>query len=73
MPGGLLYASFMLGEGEDVRSERLFANQNAVSFRAIVATVTGLDLLESWVETDRRPGRQDAQWFCVLCQRSDSI
>ncbi len=71
VPGGVLFASFKLGEGEDVRSERLFANQNETSFRAVVARVAGLGLLETWMEVDRRPGRQDEQWFNVLCQRSD--
>jgi SAM-dependent methyltransferase len=70
-PGGVLFASFKLGEGEDVRSERLFANQNETSFRAVVGRVAGLELLETWTEADRRPGRQDEQWFSVLCRRSD--
>lgn len=68
--GGVIFASFKLGEGEDVRDARLFANQNEASFRALIVEVNDLELLESWIEPDRRPGRHDEQWFCVLCRRT---
>lgn len=73
VPGGVLFASFKLGTGEVVRHDRLFANQNPTSFGAVLAGVTTLTLLDHWVEPDRRPGRQDERWFCVLCQRPDPM
>lgn len=69
VPGGVLFASFKHGTGEEYRSERLFANQHAGSFPSVVGQVSGLQLIEMWVEPDRRPGRQE-EWFSVLCRRS---
>jgi SAM-dependent methyltransferase len=70
VPGGVLFASFKHGEGEHYRDERLFANQNDASFREIIAKIPGLNLIETWVEQDRRPGRESDQWFSVLCRRA---
>lgn len=67
--GEVLFASFKHGEGEHYRQERLFANQNAESFRQLIDEVPELTLIDSWVDTDRRPGRQHEQWFSVLCQK----
>ncbi|HYH12080.1 MAG TPA: class I SAM-dependent methyltransferase [Thermomicrobiales bacterium] len=70
VPGGVLFASFKHGEGEALIGERLFANQNATSFGQVIKGIHGLELMDAWVEQDRRPGRQDEQWFSVLCRRS---
>lgn len=72
VPGGALFASFKHGEGEHYRDERLFANQNEESFRKVIAKVPGLSLMETGIDPDRRPGRQDEQWFSVLCRREDA-
>ena len=73
IPGGVFFATFKHGEGEDERNERLFANQNDTSFRDVIAKVPALDLLETWVEQDLRPGHEHEQWFSVLCRRADRI
>lgn len=67
--GGVLFASFKHGEGEQFRDDRLFSNQNAGSFRQLIDEVPGLILIDSWLDADRRPGRQHEQWFSVLCRR----
>lgn len=71
IPGGVLFASFKHGDGEHYRHERLFANQNEDSFRRVMADVPGLALMETGIDTDRRPGRQDEQWFSVVCRREE--
>lgn len=71
IPGGTLFVSFKHGTGEQVREERLFANQNDVSFRQVLGEVPGLTLMETSVETDRRPGRESDEWFSVICRRMD--
>lgn len=71
IPGGTFFASFKHGTGEDVRDERLFANQNDGSFLQLLSQVPGLTLLETSVETDRRPGRGEEEWFSVICRRHE--
>ncbi len=71
IPGGAFFASFKHGQGEQVRDERLFANQDDASFRQLLRHVPGLTLLETSVDTDRRPGREGDEWFSVICRRSE--
>lgn len=71
VPSGVLFATFKHGTGEERRSDRLFANQDDASFGDVITRVPGLELINSWVEQDRRPGRQDEQWFSALCQRTE--
>jgi 2-polyprenyl-3-methyl-5-hydroxy-6-metoxy-1,4-benzoquinol methylase len=71
VPGGALFASFKHGSGERVRDERLFANQNEASFLRVLSQVPGLTLRETSVDMDRRPFRENDEWFSVICQRSD--
>ena len=74
VPDGVMFASFKLGTGEVIASDRLFANQDAASFREVLANVPGLDLIEIWPSFDRRPGREHEQWLNVLVQRaSDNV
>jgi 2-polyprenyl-3-methyl-5-hydroxy-6-metoxy-1,4-benzoquinol methylase len=71
VPGGALFASFKHGTGERVSDERLFANQDDATFRRVLNQVPGLILLETSVDADRRPGRENDEWFSVICRRSD--
>ncbi len=71
VPGGVLFSSFKLGEGEMFRSERMFTNQTADSLRELVETEPGLDLIESWTSNDLRPGREHEQWLNSLCRRDE--
>lgn len=70
VPGGVLFASFKHGDGMYRRDERLFANQNEESFRRVIAGVPELVLLETRIDPDSRPERQDEEWFSVLCERA---
>lgn len=69
VPNGVLFASFKHGEGEHVRDERLFANQNDASFRAVLASVPGLVLLESRIDPSHQPGKGREEWFNVICRK----
>jgi 2-polyprenyl-3-methyl-5-hydroxy-6-metoxy-1,4-benzoquinol methylase len=70
VPDGMLFASFKHGVGERLHDERLFAHQNDRTFRHMLVSVSGLHLVETWVEPDRRPGRQNEEWFSTLCRRT---
>jgi len=69
VPGGILFTSFKLGEGEERRGERHFSNHNDASFRALIDQVPGLELIETWISNDLRPGREHEQWLNALCMR----
>lgn len=71
VPGGVLFTSFKLGEGEAFRSERIFTNQTADSLGELIASVPDLHLIESWISNDLRPGREHEQWLNSLCRRDD--
>ncbi len=66
MPGGVLYASFKLGTGDVIASERLFVNQDEASLREVLASGTGLVPIELWISGDRRPGREHESWLNAL-------
>lgn len=68
VPGGVLFASFKLGAGEHMRHGRLFADQDEESFRAVIATVPGLTLIESRIDQARQPGKDEELWLGVLCR-----
>jgi len=69
VPGGVMFASFKHGSGEVHRDERLFSNQTAGSFRQLIDMVPDLELLETWVSNDRRPGREHEEWLNTLTRR----
>ena len=69
VPGGVLFTSFKLGEGEMFRSDRLFSNQTMESFRELIDDVPGLELIEIWTSGDLRSGREHEQWLNTLCRR----
>jgi SAM-dependent methyltransferase len=66
VPGGVLFASFKHGSGEEERDGRFFIDQTGESFRDIVATIPGLALAETWISHDRRPGREREAWLNTL-------
>lgn len=68
VPGGVLFASFKLGEDEEFRSERIFTNQTSESLGELVKSVPGLDLIESWISNDLRLGREHEQWLNSMCR-----
>jgi SAM-dependent methyltransferase len=70
VPGGVMFASFKHGAGEIQRDERLFSNQTAESCRTLLESVPGLDLIEMWVDTDRRPDRGHEEWLNLLCRKT---
>lgn len=70
VPGGVLFASFKHGEGEVHRNGRCFTDQTAASFRRLVATISRLTLVETWISHDRRPGREHEAWLNALCRRA---
>lgn len=56
-PGGVLYVSFKLGDGERVHGERFFTDMNGETLRGLLHALPGVDHRETWITEDRRPDR----------------
>ncbi len=65
--GGVLYASFKYGrsdrEGDDGRR---FTDLDEAGLAALLQAVPGFVELETWITTDRRPGRSNERWLNTL-------
>lgn len=68
--GGVLYASFKYGTGEREHQGRRFTDLDEAGLAALVAEVQGLEILETWVTADRRPGREAELWLNTLLQNA---
>ena len=71
-PGGLVYASYKLGEGESVDAQgRPFTHATAERLVGWLPTAPLSHVLQVWHTNDQRPGVQQA-WLNVLVQRSSA-
>lgn len=68
-PGGVVYASYKLGEGERVDAlERPFTDATEPRLTGWTAHLPGVTQLRTWVTADLRPGESQA-WLNALVQR----
>lgn len=68
-PNGTIYASFKYGDFEGERGGRYFTDLTETTFTALIAPITNLELVQSFITTDVRPGRQDERWLNVIVMR----
>jgi 2-polyprenyl-3-methyl-5-hydroxy-6-metoxy-1,4-benzoquinol methylase len=73
VPGGVLFASFKHGQGESRTKGRLFSNQNRQSLERLIAPIADLEVIDTWVDFDNRPGRSHEEWVSVLCRRATTV
>jgi SAM-dependent methyltransferase len=66
-PGGVLYASYKLGQGER-EAERLFNDQDEDSLRGLLEGAS-LEALKLWLTDDAR-GNQQQRWVNALASRA---
>jgi SAM-dependent methyltransferase len=71
-PGGLLYASFKYGEGEQVRNGRQFIDLDEIGLADLLRQTPELIEVETWVTGDVRPGRESERWLNTLLQTRES-
>jgi SAM-dependent methyltransferase len=67
-PGGLLYASFKYGEGEQIRNGRHFTDLDETGLADLLKQTPELIEVETWVTGDVRPGRESERWLNTLLQ-----
>ena len=68
-PGGVLYASFMLGDGERRRGGVFFNDYTEEALEQELATVADLALLRLWRTADPPPSRPGVTWLHALVRR----
>ncbi|MGR5538048.1 class I SAM-dependent methyltransferase [Vibrio campbellii] len=64
-PDGVFYCSFKYGNSEQIRNGRFFSDMNEQTLiDALYATK--LDIVETWISSDARPGREAEQWLNAI-------
>ncbi len=69
-PGGIIYTSFKYGEFEGYREGRYYTDFKEESFKEFISDISGLELIESWLNSDVRPGREDEKWLNTILKKN---
>lgn len=65
---GIFYCSFKYGNIEQIRNGRLFSDMNEQTLLDTLST-TKLEIAETWITSDARPGREAEQWLNAILVR----
>jgi SAM-dependent methyltransferase len=68
VPGGVLYASFKRGPGEEFREGRLFNDYDEDTLSAFVKGQEGWAVVKVWRTEDIRQHRPEVQWVNILAR-----
>lgn len=68
-PKGVFYCSFKYGNTEQIRNGRFFADMNEQTLRDALSS-TQLKVVETWMSSDARPGRETEQWLNAILVRA---
>ncbi|MDO6355149.1 methyltransferase domain-containing protein [Caloramator sp. CAR-1] len=66
---GIFYSSFKYGDKEEFRNGRFFNFYDEKSFNELLKRNGYFELLEMFITTDVREGRQDEKWLNVLVRK----
>lgn len=66
---GLIYTSFKYGNFEGVRNGRYFIDMTEDSLEKLLQDVEGLEVEETWVTSDVRPGRSEEKWLNLFLRK----
>ena len=66
---GIFYTSFKYGNFEGVRNGRYFTDMTESSFAELIKAVFGLEIIEEWITSDVRPGREEEKWLNVILKK----
>ena len=65
---GVMYLSFKYGDHEIEKNGRFFNYYDVESFSQLISS-TNFDILETWITTDVRQGREDEQWLNAVIRK----
>ena len=66
---GLIYTSFKYGTFEGMRNGRYFIDMTEDSLEKLVQDVKGLEIEETWITSDVRPGRGGEKWLNLFLRK----
>ena len=69
LPSGIFYTSFKYGNFEGERNGRYFTDLTEASFAELINKVTGFEIVEEWITSDVRPGREEEKWLNVILKK----
>ncbi len=67
--GGVIYTSFKYGTFEGERNGRYFSDFTEESFREYIADYPEIDIVDSWITGDVRPGRGEEKWLNLILKK----
>ena len=68
-PEGVLYTSFKYGTFEGTRNGRYFIDFTEETLSEFWTCVPSLQIVETWITQDVRPGREEERWINLLARR----
>ena len=66
---GLIYTSFKYGGFEGKRNGRYFIDMTEERFEKLLEKVDGLEIEETWITSDVRPGRGEEKWLNLFLRK----
>jgi len=66
---GLIYTSFKYGTFEGMRNGRYFIDMTEDSLEKLLQEVDGLEIEETWITSDVRPGRGEEKWLNLFLRK----
>jgi flavodoxin len=67
---GFIYVSFKYGEYEGYRNGRYFTDLKEDRFHELLEQAGGLEIVEEWISSDARPGRDDEKWLNAILRKN---
>ena len=67
--GGIIYASFKYGTFEGERNGRFFTDFTEETFAKFLQQFPELSLIDQWISSDVRPGREDEKWLNAIMMK----
>lgn len=69
LPSGIFYTSFKYGNFDGVRNGRYFTDLTEASFAELINEVSVFEIIEEWITSDERPGREEEKWLNVILKK----
>ena len=66
---GLIYTSFKYGDFAGMRNGRFFIDMTEESIAKLVEEVQGIEIEETWITSDVRPGRGEEKWLNLFLRK----
>ena len=67
--GGVIYTSFKYGDFEGERNGRYFTDFTEESFAEYISDFKGMNIVETWITSDVRPGRGEEKWLNLILKK----